>query len=115
MLALICSTDTGNTTSTGVGKRSRPDNFLALYGAVGWSAYTKEPGALRAAIAGSSYVVTARRGGQLVGLAGRSPMGSPSATYKTFSFTQTNNGVGWAAHWSGTCSTGTATYGRRSC
>jgi GNAT superfamily N-acetyltransferase len=45
------------------------DELLALYGAVGWSAYTREPAALRAAVAGSSYVVTARRGSQLVGLA----------------------------------------------
>ena len=45
------------------------DELLALYDAVGWSAYTDEPERLRAAIAGSSFVVTARRGIRLVGLA----------------------------------------------
>ena len=43
--------------------------LVALYDAVGWSAYTREPEALRAAIAGSSFVVAARRGTRLVGLA----------------------------------------------
>ncbi|GHF14579.1 N-acetyltransferase [Amycolatopsis deserti] len=43
--------------------------LLALYDSVGWSAYTRDPELLRAAIAGSSYVVTARRAGRLVGLA----------------------------------------------
>jgi GNAT superfamily N-acetyltransferase len=45
------------------------DEVIALYDAVGWSAYTKAPMALRAAIAGSSYVVVARRGERLIGLA----------------------------------------------
>ncbi|WP_239133667.1 GNAT family N-acetyltransferase [Rugosimonospora africana] len=45
------------------------DQVIALYDAVGWSAYTKAPAVLRAAIAGSSYVVAARRGETLVGLA----------------------------------------------
>lgn len=45
------------------------DELLALYKAVGWSAYTGNPGLLQAGVAGSSYVVTARRGGRLVGLA----------------------------------------------
>ena len=45
------------------------DEVIALYDAVGWSAYTKAPTALRAAIAGSSYVVAARRGERLIGLA----------------------------------------------
>ncbi|WAL68446.1 GNAT family N-acetyltransferase [Amycolatopsis cynarae] len=40
-----------------------------LYGAVGWTAYTKTPELLLAAIEGSSFVVTARCGGRLVGLA----------------------------------------------
>jgi GNAT superfamily N-acetyltransferase len=43
--------------------------LLALYNAVGWTAYTRHPASLSAAIAGSSYVVTARRGPRLVGLA----------------------------------------------
>ncbi len=42
---------------------------LELYGAVGWSRYTDEPGTLQAALNGSSTVVTARDGGTLVGLA----------------------------------------------
>jgi GNAT superfamily N-acetyltransferase len=45
------------------------DELLALCEAVGWSQYTRAPTTLRAAIAGSSYVVTARRGGRLIGLA----------------------------------------------
>ncbi|GAA0922732.1 GNAT family N-acetyltransferase [Virgisporangium aurantiacum] len=45
------------------------DELLDLYGSVGWTAYTAEPDVLRAAVAGSSFVVTARRGGRLVGLA----------------------------------------------
>ncbi|MFI9381380.1 GNAT family N-acetyltransferase [Kutzneria sp. NPDC052558] len=45
------------------------DELLALYAAVGWTAYTDHPEVLRAGIAGSSYVVTARLGGRLVGLA----------------------------------------------
>jgi GNAT superfamily N-acetyltransferase len=43
--------------------------LLDLYGSVGWTAYTARPDVLRAALAGSSFVVTARRGGRLVGLA----------------------------------------------
>jgi GNAT superfamily N-acetyltransferase len=45
------------------------DELLGLYDAVGWSAYTRTPAVLEAAVAGSSYVVVARRGRQLVGLA----------------------------------------------
>ncbi len=46
------------------------DELLELYSAVGWTAYTKRPGGLAAAILGSSFVVTARAdGGALVGLA----------------------------------------------
>ena len=45
------------------------DEIVALYESVGWSAYTKAPTLLHAAIAGSSYVVTARRGERLIGLA----------------------------------------------
>jgi GNAT superfamily N-acetyltransferase len=43
--------------------------LLELYGAVGWTAYTKDPDTLERAVAGSSFVVTARRDGRLVGLA----------------------------------------------
>ncbi|MGI8947913.1 MAG: GNAT family N-acetyltransferase [Ornithinimicrobium sp.] len=45
------------------------DELLDLYDSVGWSAYTREPETLSAAIEGSSYVVTARQDGALVGLA----------------------------------------------
>lgn len=45
-----------------------PD-LLSLYESVGWTAYTKTPELLRDAVAGSSYVVTARRDGELKGLA----------------------------------------------
>ncbi len=43
--------------------------LVDLYGSVGWSAYTREPETLRAAVAGSARVVTARLHGRLVGLA----------------------------------------------
>jgi ribosomal protein S18 acetylase RimI-like enzyme len=42
---------------------------VALYESVGWSAYTRDPSTLMAALAGSSYVVAARLEGVLVGLA----------------------------------------------
>lgn len=46
------------------------DELLALYGSVGWEAYTRAPDMLAAAIASSSLVVTARDvDGELVGLA----------------------------------------------
>ena len=45
------------------------DEVLPLYEAVGWTAYTRNPDLLAKAIAGSSYVVTARRPGRLLGLA----------------------------------------------
>jgi GNAT superfamily N-acetyltransferase len=45
------------------------DELVALYEAVGWSAYTKTPDVLRKAITGSSFVVLARRDPRLVGLA----------------------------------------------
>lgn len=40
-----------------------------LYRVLGWVAYLQDPDTLPAAIAGSSYVVAARRDGRLVGLA----------------------------------------------
>ena len=45
------------------------DELVALYQSVGWSAYTADPHTLEQAACGSSYVVTARRDGVLVGLA----------------------------------------------
>ncbi|MBA3367654.1 MAG: GNAT family N-acetyltransferase [Geodermatophilaceae bacterium] len=45
------------------------DELIALYRAVGWTAYTDDPAVLHAALAGSSLVVIARRAGRLVGLA----------------------------------------------
>ena len=45
------------------------DEAVALYRAVGWSAYADQPEMLRAALAGSTRVVTAYRSGRLVGLA----------------------------------------------
>lgn len=45
------------------------DEALALYEAVGWSAYTKNPDGLVRALAGSTLVATARDGDRLVGLA----------------------------------------------
>jgi GNAT superfamily N-acetyltransferase len=47
----------------------RADELSDLYGSVGWTAYTSSPDALAAAVANSSYVVVARSGGRLIGLA----------------------------------------------
>lgn len=49
--------------------RPGPSELLDLYDSVGWSAYTRDPESLTAAIQGSSYVVTARQDGVLLGLA----------------------------------------------
>ena len=46
-----------------------PAEVLALYRAVGWTAYTENAAMLGAALDGSSRVVVARRDGRLVGLA----------------------------------------------
>ena len=43
--------------------------LIELYDAVEWTAYTRDPDALAAGVAGSAHVVTARVGGRLVGLA----------------------------------------------
>lgn len=45
------------------------DALVALYSAVGWTAYTDEPDRLTAAVAASLHVVTAWDGERLVGLA----------------------------------------------
>ncbi|WP_298751175.1 GNAT family N-acetyltransferase [uncultured Serinicoccus sp.] len=45
------------------------EELLGLYDAVGWSSYTTDPETLEAAVAGSSRVVTARYGEDLLGLA----------------------------------------------
>ena len=45
------------------------DELLALYGSVGWTAYTKDPESLLEAIRRSTLVVTARDDGELVGIA----------------------------------------------
>jgi GNAT superfamily N-acetyltransferase len=46
-----------------------PDDLTDLYTSVGWTVYTAAPEVLRTAVANSSFVVVARRGGRLVGLA----------------------------------------------
>ena len=43
--------------------------LLALYTALGWGAYTADPPGLEMAVANSTYVVTARHEGELIGLA----------------------------------------------
>ncbi len=44
------------------------DTVLALYDAVGWTAYTRTPEVLRAALAGSSFVAAALGAERLIGL-----------------------------------------------
>jgi GNAT superfamily N-acetyltransferase len=51
------------------GDRPDREELVALYDAVGWSTYTTDPQVLQAAIEGSTLVVTARYGGELLGLA----------------------------------------------
>ncbi len=46
-----------------------PGAILALYEAVGWSGYTRDPAKLSRAIAGSSRIAAAFDGAVLVGLA----------------------------------------------
>lgn len=52
-------------------ERSTPGTAEAveLYRAVGWSGYADDPQTLAGALRGSTCVITARRGGDLVGLA----------------------------------------------
>lgn len=50
-------------------ERPGTDELVALYDAVGWTAYTRDPEALTASIAGSHSVLTARdAAGRLLGL-----------------------------------------------
>lgn len=49
--------------------RPSREELLELYTAVGWTAYTSAPELLEAAVAGSTRVVTARYGDDLLGLA----------------------------------------------
>lgn len=44
------------------------DELIGLYTSVGWSAYTRDPDLLEAAVSGAHLVVTARVDGVLVGL-----------------------------------------------
>lgn len=44
------------------------DELIDLYGSVGWTAYTRDADRLERAIAGSSFLATARDSGALVGL-----------------------------------------------
>ncbi|RII42480.1 GNAT family N-acetyltransferase [Galactobacter valiniphilus] len=55
--------------SVGAGEVPRLDECVELYDAVGWSAYTRDPQALQAALAGSTRVYTVRDGRRLVALA----------------------------------------------
>jgi ribosomal protein S18 acetylase RimI-like enzyme len=43
--------------------------LVRLYSSVGWGVYTADPATLAAAVRGSSYLIAARDGGLLVGLA----------------------------------------------
>lgn len=56
--------------TTVTNERPAAPELLALYDAVGWTAYTRDPDRLVAAVAGSHTVLTARDDdGRLVGLA----------------------------------------------
>ncbi|MEN8238787.1 MAG: GNAT family N-acetyltransferase [Actinomycetota bacterium] len=45
------------------------EELIDLYDSVGWSAYTADPDGLKRAVANSTYVVAAREGGELLGVA----------------------------------------------
>ncbi len=45
------------------------DELLSLYGANGWGAYTADPDGLHRGVSNSTFVVTAREDGELIGLA----------------------------------------------
>ena len=47
----------------------QPEELLALYESVAWTAYTSDPQSLTRAVANSTFLVTARSSGELVGLA----------------------------------------------
>ena len=49
--------------------RPSREELVELYDAVGWTTYTTDPTVLEAAIEGSTHVVTARYGDDLLGLA----------------------------------------------
>lgn len=51
------------------GEHPTREELADLYGSVGWSAYTEDIEELDAGVQGSTYVVTARDDGELVGLA----------------------------------------------
>lgn len=53
----------------GVDDRPGREELVELYAAVGWTTYTSDPDVLEAAVRGSSHVVTARHGDELLGLA----------------------------------------------
>lgn len=57
------------TARPGAGDLPDAADLVALYAAVGWTAYTQDPAVLRAAIRGSHRVITAYDGEQLIGLA----------------------------------------------
>ncbi len=55
--------------TTVTNERPNDAELLTLYDAIGWTAYTRDPDRLAAAIAGSHLVLTARDDwGQLIGL-----------------------------------------------
>lgn len=59
------------------------EELLNLYNAVGWSAYTKDPARLAAAVRASLAVVTARQDGELSASPVSSATVSRSSTCKT--------------------------------
>jgi GNAT superfamily N-acetyltransferase len=49
-------------------ERPAAEELVPLYDAVGWAAYTRDPGSLARAIGASTWVLAAREDGRLVGL-----------------------------------------------
>lgn len=63
------SDDEGMTDDITTGAVPTRDELASLYAAVGWATYAADPETLHRAMRGSSRVATARRDGQLIGLA----------------------------------------------
>jgi len=91
------------------------DELVGLYDAVGWSAYTKAPDLLRAAVAGSSCVVVARRGPRLVGLARALSDGATICYLQDVLARRTSSAAGSGGRWFGRSWTAIRASGRRSC
>ncbi len=71
------------------------EDLYQLYTSVGWVAYTRDRDALATAIGNSTYVVTARDGNELIGLARGMSDDVSISTSRTFWLGLNGNTVEW--------------------